>query len=91
MSNIERARQSLADHGGVEEEAFARFSSLLRYVDGDYRDPSTFKRIREAYFEERKKTVHAAVSELLRLVTGNENVLSADAKKRARTDRSPPS
>jgi glucose-6-phosphate 1-dehydrogenase len=44
----ERARQSLADHGGVEEEAFARFSSLLRYVDGDYRDPSTFKRIREA-------------------------------------------
>jgi serine protein kinase len=47
--------------------------------------PDYFKRIREAYFEERKKTVHSGVSELLRLVTGNESVLSADARKRART------
>ena len=47
--------------------------------------PDYFKRIREAYFEERKKSVHAAVSELLRLVTGNESVLTPDARKRART------
>ncbi|HKE15643.1 MAG TPA: hypothetical protein VKB80_12285 [Kofleriaceae bacterium] len=47
--------------------------------------PDYFKRIREAYFEERRKTVHAGVSELLRLVTGNEGVLTPDGRKRART------
>jgi serine protein kinase len=47
--------------------------------------PDHFKRIREAYFEERKKTVQGGVAELLRLVTGNENVLSLDGRKRART------
>ena len=47
--------------------------------------PDHFKRIREAYFEERKKTVQGGVGDLLRLVTGNENVLNADARKRART------
>ncbi|HWM85277.1 MAG TPA: hypothetical protein VNO33_05550, partial [Kofleriaceae bacterium] len=47
--------------------------------------PDYFKRIREAYFEERKKTVQSGVAELLRLVTGNEGVLSAEARKRART------
>jgi predicted Ser/Thr protein kinase len=47
--------------------------------------PDYFKRIREAYFEERKKTVQSGVAELLRLVTGNEGVLSAEARKRARS------
>ena len=41
--------------------------------------------MRDAYFEEHKKTVQAGVAELLRLVTGNENVLGADARKRARS------
>jgi serine protein kinase len=47
--------------------------------------PDYFKRIREAYFEERRKTVHAGVSELLRLVTGNEGVLTPDGRKRSKT------
>jgi serine protein kinase len=47
--------------------------------------PDYFKRIREAYFEERRKTVQSGVAELLRLVTGNEGVLSQEARKRART------
>jgi glucose-6-phosphate 1-dehydrogenase len=37
-----RARDSIAAHGGVDETAFAKLSSLLRYVDGDYRDAATF-------------------------------------------------
>lgn len=41
-------RESLARHGGVDEKAFARLASLLRYVDGDYRDAATFDRLREA-------------------------------------------
>ncbi len=43
-----RARESLEKHGGgVDEKAFAKLSSLLRYVDGDYADPSTFQALRE--------------------------------------------
>ncbi|MBO0734229.1 MAG: hypothetical protein J2P49_07935 [Methylocapsa sp.] len=42
-----RARESLIEHGGVDEAAFAKLSSLLRYVDGDYNDPSTCARLRQ--------------------------------------------
>ena len=38
-----RARASLEEHGGVDEEAFAKMSSLMQYVDGEYQDPSTFE------------------------------------------------
>ena len=41
-----RARDSLAKHGGVDEAAFAKLCSLLRYVDGDYGDPATFAALR---------------------------------------------
>jgi glucose-6-phosphate 1-dehydrogenase len=43
---VERARQSVSEHGGLDETAFARFASRLRYVDGDYADPGTFARVR---------------------------------------------
>ncbi|MGZ3456746.1 MAG: glucose-6-phosphate dehydrogenase [Polyangiales bacterium] len=43
-----RARESVETHGGVDRPAFDKLSSLLRYVDGDYRDPSTFDRLRSA-------------------------------------------
>ncbi|MGZ8571870.1 MAG: glucose-6-phosphate dehydrogenase, partial [Actinomycetota bacterium] len=45
---IERMRASLDDHGGVDRDAFGRLTELLRYVDGDYTDPATFDRLREA-------------------------------------------
>jgi predicted Ser/Thr protein kinase len=53
----------------------------------DYTDifPDHFKRIRDAYFEERKKTVQGGVADLVRLVTGNESAITGDGKKRART------
>src|SRR5690606_8738621 len=44
-----------------------------------------FKRIRDAAFEERKRTVQAGVADLLRLVTGNESVLTVEGRKRAQT------
>jgi glucose-6-phosphate 1-dehydrogenase len=43
-----RARDSLADNGGVDEDAFARLSEQLRYVGGDYEDPATYERLRQA-------------------------------------------
>src|SRR6188508_1235617 len=42
-----RARESVEKHGGIDAAAFERLSALLRYVDGDYRDPATFQAIRK--------------------------------------------
>ena len=42
----ERARRSLEEHGGVDEDAFARLVAQLRYIDGDYGDPATFDQLR---------------------------------------------
>ena len=43
----QRAHDSLKQHGKVDEEAFAKLSGLLRYIDGDYNDPKTFQRLRK--------------------------------------------
>jgi len=42
-----RAKDSLEKHGGLDPAAFGKLSSLLRYVDGDYQDPSTFQALRK--------------------------------------------
>ena len=41
-----RAKDSLETHGGLDPAAFDKLCGLLRYVDGDYKDPSTFQAIR---------------------------------------------
>ena len=43
-----RARDSLAQHGGIDEAAFGKLVKLLRYVDGDYQDPATFEQLGKA-------------------------------------------
>jgi glucose-6-phosphate 1-dehydrogenase len=43
-----RARDSLEKHGGLDPAAFGKLSGLLRYVDGDYKDATTFHAIRAA-------------------------------------------
>lgn len=40
-----RVRDSLTEHGGLDERAFAKMSGLLRYVSGDYREAATFERL----------------------------------------------
>jgi glucose-6-phosphate 1-dehydrogenase len=42
-----RAQDSLEKHGGVDAAAFEKLSSLLRYIDGDYSDPATFRALGE--------------------------------------------
>ncbi|MGN6369417.1 MAG: glucose-6-phosphate dehydrogenase [Phycisphaerae bacterium] len=43
-----RAKSSLQEHGGgVNEDAFRKLCELLRYVDGDYRDPATYAQLRK--------------------------------------------
>jgi glucose-6-phosphate 1-dehydrogenase len=41
-----RAQDSIEKHGGLDSAAFAKLASLLRYVDGDYKDPATFQALR---------------------------------------------
>src|SRR5271154_256728 len=42
-----RARDSVEKHGGIDSAAFAKLSTLLHYVDGDYKDPTTFAALRK--------------------------------------------
>ncbi len=42
-----RARDSLEHHGGVDGPAFDKLCRLMRYIDGDYRDPATFQALRQ--------------------------------------------
>src|SRR5262245_42969479 len=43
---IARARASTTNNGGLDPVAFATLVERLRYVDGDYADPTTFVRLR---------------------------------------------
>ncbi|TMH31990.1 MAG: glucose-6-phosphate dehydrogenase [Betaproteobacteria bacterium] len=42
-----RAKDSVEQHGGLDPSAFAKLSSLLRYIGGDYSDAATFQSIRQ--------------------------------------------
>src|SRR5260221_644583 len=43
-----RARDSVTHNGGVDVDAFAALSAQLQYVGGDYTDPSTYTRLKQA-------------------------------------------
>src|SRR5947209_12773812 len=47
----DRAHDSLEHNGGVDADAFGKLSARLHYVDGDYRDPATYERLRQALGE----------------------------------------
>src|SRR5256886_6897287 len=42
-----RAHDSVEQHGGINPAAFEKLCGLLRYVDGDYKDPTTFQSLRK--------------------------------------------
>ena len=44
----DRAHDSLAQNGGVDAAAFAKLSAQLKYVAGDYGDPATYARLKQA-------------------------------------------
>jgi glucose-6-phosphate 1-dehydrogenase len=54
---IERARESVTEHGGLDEQAFGELCRRLRYVDGDYREAATFEAVRDA-LDGAKRPVH---------------------------------
>jgi glucose-6-phosphate 1-dehydrogenase len=58
----DRARKSLQEYGGgVDEAAFGKLVSLLKYIDGDYSDPATFTKLRQALGTAKHPTHYLAI------------------------------
>jgi glucose-6-phosphate 1-dehydrogenase len=60
-----RARESLEHHGGLDRAAFDRLSGLLRYVDGDYKDPATFQSLRKELGSAQRPAHYLAIPPVL--------------------------
>ncbi len=60
-----RAKDSLEKHGGLDPAAFEKLGSLLRYVDGDYQDPSTFAMLREQLKDAKRPAHYLAIPPVL--------------------------
>ncbi len=59
---LDRARKSLQEYGGgVDEAAFGKLKSLLRYIDGDYADLGTFQKLRQALGAAKHPTHYLAI------------------------------
>ena len=56
-----RVRDSLTQHGGIDEKAYAKLVHLLRYIDGDYQDPKTFEKLQKALGEARSPLHYLAI------------------------------
>jgi glucose-6-phosphate 1-dehydrogenase len=60
-----RAKDSLDKHGGIDTAAFDTLCGLLRYVDGDYQDPTTFQAIGKALGSARRPAHYLAIPPML--------------------------
>jgi glucose-6-phosphate 1-dehydrogenase len=60
-----RAHDSLEKHGGIDSAAFEGLNGLLRYVDGDYKDPATFQAIRKELKGAQRPAHYLAIPPLL--------------------------
>jgi glucose-6-phosphate 1-dehydrogenase len=79
----ERAHDSVEKHGGIDPAAFDRLCSLLRYVDGDYNDPSTFQALRKELGSAQQPAHYLAIPPVL-FGTVVEQLAKADCTKGAR-------
>ena len=64
--NLERLQARARDGidkfgGGVDEPAFGKLMQLLRYVEGDYQDPTTYDRLRAALGDARRPLFYLAI------------------------------
>ncbi len=60
-----RAKDSLEKHGGLDPAAFEKLCGLLRYVDGDYKDPATFQAIRKELGSSQRPAHYLAIPPVL--------------------------
>ena len=61
-----RMRESLEKHGsGLDRPAFEKLCGLLRYVDGDYQNPTTFEAIRKELGSAKRPLHYLAIPPVL--------------------------
>jgi glucose-6-phosphate 1-dehydrogenase len=60
-----RAKDGLEKHGGLDPAAFEKLCRLLRYVDGDYKDPATFQAIRKELGSAQRPAHYLAIPPVL--------------------------
>jgi glucose-6-phosphate 1-dehydrogenase len=60
-----RAQDSLEKHGGIDRPAFDKLCTLLRYVDGDYKDSATFDSLRKALGSAERPAHYLAIPPVL--------------------------
>src|SRR5579864_7729779 len=56
-----RARDSVTQHGGLDEVAFSKLMELLQYIDGDYQDPATFRQLSQTLGNAQHPTHYLAI------------------------------
>ena len=56
-----RAWESISKHGGGDSESFAKLAGLLRFVCGDYNDPSTYVRLRHELGDAKRPLHYLAI------------------------------
>ena len=67
-----RAKESLEKHGGLDSAAFEKLCGLLRYVDGDYKDPATFQAIRKELGSAQRPAHYLAIPPVLFGLVGDQ-------------------
>jgi glucose-6-phosphate 1-dehydrogenase len=60
-----RAKDSVEKHGGLDRAAIEKLCGLLRYVDGDYKDPATFHAIRKELGSAQRPAHYLAIPPVL--------------------------
>jgi glucose-6-phosphate 1-dehydrogenase len=78
-----RAKDSLEEHGGVDEAAFKKLVGLLHYVDGDYGDPATFAQVRKELGKAQRPLHYLAIPPSL-FATVAEGLAKSDCSTNAR-------
>jgi glucose-6-phosphate 1-dehydrogenase len=58
-------QDSLEEHGGIDKAAFEKLSSLLQYVSGDYQDPATYAKLRQALGKAARPLHYLAIPPIL--------------------------
>ena len=78
-----RAVDSIAHHGGGDPAVVAKLTDLLRYVDGDYNEPGTFRALKKALGPARRPAYYLAIPPAL-FATVIEGLGAAGLADRAR-------
>ena len=87
----ERLKESLESHGGLRQEAYQKLCERLIYIDGDYRESSTYDKLCAALKDAKRPLYYLAIqpsmfSPTTRLpgATWKKMLASSDELKRAK-------